>query len=271
MSERDGYEHGVPCWVDTWRDDPAPAAEFYTGIFGWELEGFDPSASEQYVIAKLRGRDVAAIGSPRPPAAKDAPVGWTTYVWVDDAEEIAAKVSKAGGTVLAEPFDSLDGGLLTIIAGPEGAVLGAWQAGDHRGAELVNEPSAWSMSFLSTREPERAKEFYGAVFGWQTESFGPATMFRLPGYVGGEPQQPVPRDVIATMLPLGDDAPGEVPDHWGVDFWVGDVDEVAEKTTALGGRVLSAPTAVPGTQLKQATIADPDGASLSVTQLVVPD
>jgi hypothetical protein len=74
-----------------------------------------------------------------------------------------------------------------------------WQLGEHRGAEVVNEPGAWAMSLLSTPDAEAATAFYGAVFGWQTEDFGGATMLRLPGYVGGEPQQPVPRDVVAVM------------------------------------------------------------------------
>ena len=28
LTERDGYEHGVPCWIDTWQEDPATAATF---------------------------------------------------------------------------------------------------------------------------------------------------------------------------------------------------------------------------------------------------
>src|SRR5918992_3064139 len=38
LTERDGYEHGVPCWVETWQQDPDTAAMFYTGVFGWEVE-----------------------------------------------------------------------------------------------------------------------------------------------------------------------------------------------------------------------------------------
>ena len=50
------------------------------------------------------------------------------------------------------------------------------------------------MSALSTPDPEGANAFYGAVFGWETDAFGPATLYRLPGYVGGEPTQPVSRE-----------------------------------------------------------------------------
>jgi predicted enzyme related to lactoylglutathione lyase len=71
-------------------------------------------------------------------------------------------------------------------------------------------------------------------------------------------------------MPLGEDAPADVPDHWLADFWVADVDAVAAKTEELGGRVLQQPEAFPGTPLKSGVIADPEGATLSVTQLVIP-
>jgi len=87
------------------------------------------------------------------------------------------------------------------------------------------------MSALRTPDPDAAPAFYGAVFGWQAEPFGPATMWRLPGYVGGEPQQPVPRDVVAAMEPAQPDAAPE----WAVDFCVADADTTARTAAARGG------------------------------------
>jgi hypothetical protein len=265
MSERDGYEHGVPCWVDTWRAEAGPTARFYAELFGWELAGDEDGQAESYVIASLRGRDVAGIGSPLPEAASAAPPAWTTYIWVDDADQTAAKVREAGGTVLAEPFDSLDGGRMAILADPAGAAFGAWAPGEHRGAGIVNEAGAWAMSFLQTPDPEAAGRFYGEVFGWETESFGPATMFRLPGFFGGEPSQPVPRDVVATMMPAEDET---TQARWAVNFWVTDVAAVAAKTRELGGTVVEEPAEIPGVPMKEGVIADPEGAMVSVTELV---
>jgi predicted enzyme related to lactoylglutathione lyase len=92
---------------------------------------------------------------------------------------------------------------MAVLADPAGAPLCAWQPGVRRGAQLVNEPGAWSMSHLASPDPERAAAFYGALFGWTIETFGEGdaavTMFRLPGYVGGEPAQPVSREVVALM------------------------------------------------------------------------
>ena len=85
-------------------------------------------------------------------------------------------------------------------------------------------------------------------------------MFHLPGFVGGEPSQPVPRDVVAAMVP-GEQA------AWSVDFWVADVDAAAARAVELGGTVLSPPAdAMVG---RNTVIADPAGAVVSLSQVLV--
>jgi predicted enzyme related to lactoylglutathione lyase len=258
MSERNGYEHGVPCWVDTWQPDAERAAAFYTGLFGWEAAS--DADGPPYVMLRLRGRDVAAIG--RSGGDDAPPPDWVTYVWVDSADEATAKARTAGGSVLREPFDSLDGGRMAILADPSGAVFGVWQPGAHKGAELVNEPGAYAMSLLRTNDPEAATVFYGEVLGWTTESFGEITLWRRPGYVGGEPEQPVSREVVAVMMP------GEGPPQWSVNFWVGDADAAAAAVPELGGEVVAGPYDTPG--FREAAIADPAGAVFTVSSLNPP-
>jgi uncharacterized protein len=245
MSERDGFQHGVPCWVDLWQDE-IPAG-FYTGLFGWEAQ-----VGDAYTLFQHRGLDVAGAG--RPAAGGGA---WTTYVWVDDVDAVAERAVAAGGSLAREPFDSLDGGRMAIVDDPAGATFGIWQPGEHRGARVVNEPGAWAMSFLSTPDVEGAKAFYGDVFGWTTSEFGPATMLHLAGFVGGEPQQPVARDVVAVMVP-GEQA------TWNVNLWVDDVDAAAKRATALGGSVVSPPA--DGPVGREAVLADPAGAVISISR-----
>jgi len=127
------------------------------------------------------------------------------------------------------------------------------------------------MGALNSPDPDGAKEFYSAVFGWVAETMdlggGMAfTLFRLTGYEGGEPQQPVPRDVIATMAPTPGDG---VPPHWSPDFWVDDIDAAAERAVELGGQLLAPPYDIPGTPLRQAVLADPQGATFSATKVTV--
>ncbi len=268
MSERDGYQHGVPCWVDTSQRDPEAAVAFYGRLFGWEAEdAMPPDSPGSYFVCRLRGSDVAAIGS-QPPEASSA-AAWNTYIWVDDADAAAAKVGEAGGRALIEPFDIFDSGRLGMFTDPSGAPFCVWEAGTHRGAQRVNEPGAWSMSALNTRDPEGSKDFYGAVFDWETEAFdtgeGEITLWRVPGFVGGEPEQPVSREVVAAMLPSAD---SDAPAHWSVDFRIDDVDAAAALAPELGGSVTVPPYDVPG--FRQAVIADPEGAAFTVSQLMLP-
>jgi predicted enzyme related to lactoylglutathione lyase len=247
MSQRDGFEPGVPSWIAGAHPDPEQAARFYRELFGW-----DSDTRGEHLVCTLRGRDVAGFVQGDEPA-------WRTHVWVESADDAAAAARDAGGTVLAEPADVPGVGRTATLADPQGAVFTVAEPDPHRGAQVVNEPSAWAMSALYTPDLESAHGFYGRVFGWKTESFGPATMYRLPGFFGGEPSQPVPRDVVAVGIP------GDAP-RWGVDFWVDDVDASAAKADELGGSVLQRPA--DGPVGRSAVLADPQGAIFSVSRVV---
>jgi predicted enzyme related to lactoylglutathione lyase len=231
--------------------DPGAAMGFYGELFGWEFDGPGPG---DYFVARLHGRDVAGVGLQ--PAGGQ--VVWNTYVSVASAERAAEAAIGAGGRVVMEPFDALPAGRIAVLADPSGAVLGLWEPRDRKGAELVNEPSAWDMSILQTRDADACEAFYRQMFGWEGDVFVPGVkLFRLPGCVAGEPQQPVPRDVVAVM------APADQASYWSVDFWVGDADSVADTATRLGGSVVASPSDAAG--MRQAVLADPAGAVFSVT------
>ena len=185
------------------------------------------------------------------------------YVSVGSADDAAASAQAAGGTVITEPFDAPPAGRMAVLADPAGAPFCVWQPGQRQGAQLVNEPGAWAMSQLSTPDLEAAAAFYGELFGWTTESFGEITMFRLPGYVGGEPQQPVSREVVALM----GGAQPSVPPHWSANFWDQDVDATTAKAVELGGSAVAPPFDTPISRM--AVLADPAGVAFSIAN--VPD
>ncbi|HZO78221.1 MAG TPA: VOC family protein [Solirubrobacteraceae bacterium] len=272
MRERDGYPAGVPCWIDTSQPDPEAAVSFYGGIFGWEIEDAMPHGSPgSYYIARLRGGDVAAIGSlpeSSPPVAR-----WNTYIWVESADEAASKVQSVGGRVISDPFDVMDAGRMAVCADPEGAVFCIWQAKRHRGARIVNEPGSLNFNGLHTRDPNGAKSFYGSVFGWEVlRTADDWQAWRLPGY-GDFLEQSDPglrermaqsgapagfEDVVATLNPITD-GQAEVPVHWSVTFAVDDADATASRAAELGGRVIVAPFDAPW--VRMTVIGDPQGAT----------
>ncbi len=246
MSERDQYPAGVPCWVETLQPDPRAALDFYGPLLGWEFADPGPMPGDlpdEYFLARIRGRDVAGIGS-LPDLGGPPTAVWSTYVRVDSADEAAESAKAAGGSVLIGPLDALPAGRFAVLLDPAGAAICVWEAFAREGAQLVNEPGTWTMSSLHSPDPESAIAFYGSVFDWQPELFGlpqtQMTLWRLPGYVGGEAQQPVPRDVVAVMAPTGDPA-AAVPPHWNVNLRVKDADATAEHAASLGAEVIAPP------------------------------
>jgi len=279
MPERDGYIPGVPCWIDTSQSDPEAAVDFYSGLFGWEFEDVMPPESKgKYFIARLRGGDVAAVGSipeGAPPMAR-----WNTYVWVQSVDQTATQVLDAGGRALMDPFDVMDAGRMAVFADPEGAAFCVWQAKQHKGARIVNEAGSLNFNGLNTRDVEAAKSFYGSVFGWQTLTLdGGPGMWTLPGY-GDHLEQTNPdlrkqmaeggapagfEDVVASIDPIPDDQP-DVAAHWEVTFGVDDADATAAKATELGGKVIVAPFDAPW--VRMTVITDPQGATFIASKFV---
>jgi uncharacterized protein len=279
MPERDGYIPGVPCWIDTSQPDPGAAVAFYGGLFGWQFEDvMPPEAEGEYFIGRIRGGDVAAVGSI--PAGAPQMATWNTYIWVESADDTAGNVRDAGGQVLMEPFDVMDAGRMGVFADPEGAVFCAWQAKNHKGARIVNEAGSLNFNGLNTRDVEGAKAFYGSVFGWTTLVLeGGAEMWTLPGY-GDHLEERNPglreqvaasggpvgfEDVVASIIPLADDQP-DVPAHWNVTFAVDDADATAAKAKELGGKVIVPPFDAPW--VRMAVLADPAGATFIASKFV---
>ena len=277
MPERDGYIAGVPCWVDTSQPDPDAAADFYGGLFGWEFEDAMPAgAPARYLIARLRGRDVAAVSS-QPEGASPQAV-WNTYIWVEDADEAAVKAREAGGSVLSEPLEVMDAGRMAVLADLEGAAFCVWQARKHKGARIVNEPGTLNFNALNTRDPAAAKRFYGALFGWTTLDLGSGEFWTLSAY-GDHLEQLMPgtrertaqlgaagfEDVVAAITPLAGDG-ADTPVHWSVTFSTEDADATAAKAAELGGTVLVAPVDAPYSRLT--VLRDPQGGTFSATAFV---
>jgi predicted enzyme related to lactoylglutathione lyase len=264
MSKRSDYPHGVPCWVETLQYDPHAAASFYGPLFGWSFAGPGAMPGEgggDYLVAELEGSEVAGLASMPVDYPGIAPQ-WFTHVRVEDAGATAQLAAHAGGTVLAGPLTVEPAGRMAVIADPAGAVVCAWEPAARQGAQRVNEAGAWAMSLLTTPDPDGAATFYEELFGWETEELGEVTLFRVPGYVGGEPQQPVSREVVAAMR-----ADAEQDARWGVDFWVRDADAAASAASATGGSVVADPHDIP--MFRTAVLADPHGAEFSVSALML--
>lgn len=280
--------------------EPDATADFYGGLFGWEFEDLAPADSEsRYLVARHRSKtssifdtsgdlksgDVGAIrsiGEAAPPMAV-----WNTYFWVDSADETASRVRDAGGAVVVEPSDFMNLCRMAVFTDPEGAAFGVWEAKEHRGARLVNDPGAVVFNGLNTRDVEGARSFYGSVFGWRTSGIGGgAEGWTLPGYGDWLEREHHPdlrsqmaaagapegfEDVVGGIIPITGDQP-DTPPHWSVTFAVADADATAAKATELGGTVIvpafDAPWSTATYTIRMTVIADSQGAMFSASRFI---
>jgi predicted enzyme related to lactoylglutathione lyase len=253
MSERSSYAHGVPSWVDVASPDVDASAAFYCGLFGWEhVAGENPEETGGYGMFTKNGKLVAGIGPLQNP---DQPPVWSTYVNVDDADDVVAKAQEAGGQVAMGPIDVMDAGRMAFLIDPTGGFVGIWQPGKHHGAELVNEPGAFGWNELVTRDLDAAKSFYPAVFGWEpadwSEGEGPYTTWKVDG------------QMIGGLMEMDDRWPSGVPSHWMTYFLVENADDAAAKAEELGGTVAVPPFDAAGVG-RIAVLNDSHGTPFSV-------
>jgi uncharacterized protein len=255
MPEMTTYAPGTPCWVDLGTPDIDRSVYFYGSLLGWDVRPSEnPEQTGGYRIAEVGGRPAAGL---MPLMEEGQPPAWTTYISTGDADDVAAKAREAGAQEVAAPMDVMDLGRMALFVDATGAFFGVWQARSFPGAGIIGEPGAVVWNELNTSDPDRAREFYGAVFGWETRPFGgEGGPPYLTIHVGGEE-----RGVGGIMDTRAFSQ--DVPPHWMVYFAVDDVDAAAAKTKELGGSVAQEPTDIPDVG-RFAVFHDPAGAHFAV-------
>ncbi len=239
MTKRDGYEPGTPCWVDLMTPDIDGAIAFYTGLFGWEHETtLMPDGSHMYTTLRKDGLRVAGLGGTFP-GMENAPAVWNSYVAVENAEETAALIEKAGGKIIMAPMQVMEHGTMCVASDPFGAAFSLWQPDQHKGAEVVNEPDTYSWNELLTSDIDGAKSFYNQVFGWEYEGqqMGPGMYWVIQGGSEGG---------LGGLMVRPEAYPAQAPDAWAVYFWVADLAAKVAAATAAGATVANEPMTVPG-------------------------
>jgi uncharacterized protein len=256
MAEARTFVANAPVWVDLSSSDPAGARDYYSKLFGWKVEIAPDPAAGGYALAKLADKDVAGIGGTQGP---DQPSAWMVYIGTKDADETAKKVEAAGGKIIAAPFQVLTSGRMAVFQDPAGAFISVWEPKDMKGSETMYEPNSFGWAELSARGIDKAKPFYGKVFGWgekvsdMGEGAPPYTEF-LNG-----------KESIAGAMEMPEMVPAQVPSYWMVYFMVDDVDKAFKKAVDGGGAEMLAPQDMPGGRF--AIVSDPQGASFGLLKM----
>jgi predicted enzyme related to lactoylglutathione lyase len=252
MTEVSEFQPGLPTWVDLSTPDPDESAKFYGELLGWEAE--EVGDEEQYGGYRMFVKEGNQVGGLMKTQEEWQPPSWNVYIAVSDVEETAEKVKDADGDVIVEPMDVGDQGRMAFFADPTGAAFGVWQANENTGMDVVSQPGAPAWHQVNTREPDKAEEFYKAVFGWESEQID----------TGGTDYWQYTADGknAAGMFRMGDDFPDDVPAHWIVYFAVDDLDQYAEKAKEGGASVRAEP--IDNEAGRMAVFTDPHGAAFAL-------
>jgi uncharacterized protein len=260
MSERSEYAPGEFRWVDLSTSDVDGALSFYGELLGVEGQPApgDPEETGGYGFLMKDGKMIAGYG---PTQEGGQPPHWSSYVSVENADETAA-----GGQVLAGPFDlPNESGRMAVLQDPTGAIICINEPRKHPGAQFVNEPGAWTWNNLMTRDIERAKDFYGKVFGWTATQPEGAPEFIWNWQIDGQ-RYP---EGLGGMSEITDDLPAEMPAHWQVYFVVENVDDAVAMTERRGGKLAYGPIDIPVARM--AVLVDPQGAPVSILEARYPE
>jgi hypothetical protein len=101
--------------------NPRQSATFYAAVFGWNVRGNPEHPS----FDDGTGHVIGAWVTDRPVSGE---AGILPYVFVENVDEVLAKVAAAGGETAREPYPEGDLWVATF-RDPAGTVMGVWQMG----------------------------------------------------------------------------------------------------------------------------------------------
>jgi predicted enzyme related to lactoylglutathione lyase len=95
--------------------------DFYSGLFGWEIEPIEDDGTLVYTTIKNAGNQNGGF-MPMNEQHGDAPSFWLPYFTVPSRDDAIEQARELGGMVLAGPLD-LPAGKIAILADPQGAAF----------------------------------------------------------------------------------------------------------------------------------------------------
>lgn len=122
-------EHNTITWADLNTPDQSRAASFYSHLFGWKMSAGkdkgEPNPGDYYHI--MAGHDFIGGIPGNEYRDPNAPPNWMIYVTVADCRATTHQAKSLGGRVYVEPTSIGGEGSFSIIADPQGAVIGLHQ------------------------------------------------------------------------------------------------------------------------------------------------
>jgi predicted enzyme related to lactoylglutathione lyase len=120
VSEQKRPAPGAWCHIEIGAKDPQAAKKFYGECFGWQ---FTEVPQMNYILYQT---GEGGIGGGIMPQG-DYPQQMINYVYVDDVDAAAQRVTNNGGKVIKERTEVPQTGWFAIVADPDGNTFGLWQ------------------------------------------------------------------------------------------------------------------------------------------------
>ena len=120
---------GVWIWRSLMTTDPTKDATFYGGLFGFTSYTFPAPAGQQHLLLQSENYARASVNTP-PANVPGLHPHWLNYVRVDSAAQIVARATQLGGRVLVPPHPDRHGGMVAVVADPQGAPVGVMEWND---------------------------------------------------------------------------------------------------------------------------------------------
>ena len=238
MSDAVTNHQGNFVWYEMMTKDPARAQAFYTEVVGWTASAAGMGGGD-YTLFSQDGVPVAGMmPMPEQAEAAGAAPGWRGFISVANADETAARIKAAGGTLRFGPEDIQGVGRIASMTDPQGVpFLLITPAGQPNPLPAPGTPGTIGWHELSALDGPTAFDFYAGFFGWTAGeatdmgAHGKYQTFDIKGVSQG--------GILTRFLP-------DQPPRWLFYINTPSIDAAIERTKAAGGKVLIGPQIVPG-------------------------
>ena len=125
-------EPGALAWNELYTRDTAAAAQFYTGLFGWDVEKTQSGDGGEYNLFSIGGKPAAGMMAIREEWGP-MPPNWSIYLAVPDLDASLAQLQDLGGQQIS-PAMAVDGvGRFAFTCDPQGAYCTIIEPEPHAG------------------------------------------------------------------------------------------------------------------------------------------
>ncbi len=233
-------------------DDATAASEFYSAIFGWDME----RSKDGGFVVRHKGRMIGGI-SPLQNARREIEESfWLVGLMVEDVDQALNAARKAKATIHEEVERVSDYGRFAVVADRQEAPVLLVEPGI-KPLTRTEGHGSWVWAELWTNEIPDAADFYADVLGVGHDTVDRAGEAYHVLTSAGEPRC----GVVKIPAELEKVEPG-----WAPYVAVSDLGASLNKVKELGGRVIFGETEHPA-EGSVALIGDPSGAVLFIYQI----